>query len=382
MSDFRTGSSMQRFVAGLKFIAQFTVLGLALAFVLTRLFPEHFGEQSARTEASAPVAAASSFAEAVRRAGPWVVSISAERVVAASVAPIFGDPTWQRYSEASSPVQQLTRSLGSGVIMSADGYVLTNFHVIQGAQLIRIGLWDERVTSATLVGVDPATDLAVLKIDGSNFPTAKFADESKLEVGDVVLAIGNPYGLDRTVTMGVISATRRNILGRSRFENFLQTDAAVNDGNSGGALINTQGELVGINTANLGNGLSIGFAIPAAAAREVLQQIVKFGEVVRGWMGAVYFDVSYSPVAGGTASQRGVQITRLLRAGPADNAGLRPGDIVLTFDNQPVIDGADLRLREAALAPGTKVKVSVTRAGIPLNVEIELMRQPSTIQGG
>ncbi|MDZ4813180.1 MAG: trypsin-like peptidase domain-containing protein [Pseudomonadota bacterium] len=373
---------MQRFVAGFKFIAQFTVLGLALAFVLTRLFPEHFGEQSTRTETSAPVAATSSFAEAVRRAGPWVVSISAERVVAASVAPIFGDPTWQRYSEASSPVQQLTRSLGSGVIMSADGYVLTNFHVIQGAQLIRIGLWDERVTSATLVGVDPATDLAVLKIDGSNFPTAKFADESKLEVGDVVLAIGNPYGLDRTVTMGVISATRRNILGRSRFENFLQTDAAVNDGNSGGALINTQGELVGINTANLGNGLSIGFAIPAAAAREVLQQIVKFGEVVRGWMGAVYFDASYSPVAGGTASQRGVQITRLLRAGPADNAGLRPGDIVLAFDDQPVIDGADLRLREAALAPGTKVEVSVTRAGIPLNVEIELMRQPSTIQGG
>lgn len=371
---------MQRLASGLKFVAQFAVLGLALAFVLTRLFPDHFGAPSTATTAPPLPPAPASYAEAVRRAGPWVVSISAERVVASTLAPVFGDPTWRRFTDASSPVRQLTRSLGSGVIMSPDGYVLTNFHVVEGAQRIRIGLWDERVTEATLVGADRATDLAVLKIDGSNFPTAKFADEGKLAVGDIVLAIGNPYGFDRTVTMGVISATRRNNLGRTRFENFLQTDAAVNDGNSGGALINTQGELVGINTANLGDGLSIGFAIPAASAHEVLQQIVKYGEVIRGWMGAEYFDAPYSPASGGTAAQRGAQIAQLLQGGPAANAGLQPGDILLEFDGQPIADGADLRLREAALPPGTKVKVGALRAGIPVNVEIELMRQPGTIQ--
>jgi serine protease DegQ len=372
---------MQRFYSGLKFVAQFAVLGLALAFVLTRLFPDHFAANPTPVPLSTPTSPSpSSYAEAVRRAGPWVVSISAERMVAANVAPVFGDPTWRRFSDASSPVRQLTRSLGSGVIMSADGYVLTNNHVIEGAQLIRIGLWDERVTQAKLVGVDRGTDLAVLKIDGSNFPTAKFAEESKLAVGDIVLAIGNPYGLDRTVTMGVISATRRNNLGRTRFENFLQTDAAVNDGNSGGALINTQGELVGINTASLGNGLSIGFAIPATAAHEVLEQIVEFGEVIRGWMGAEYFDAPYSPANGDTAAQRGAQIAQLLAGGPADRAGLQPGDILLEFDDQPVADGADLRLREAALAPGTKVRVGVVRAGIPMGMEIELMRQPGPVQ--
>lgn len=371
---------MPRFVAGLKFVVQFAVIGLALAFVLTRLFPEHFGQPTPTPVAHVAVAAPASYAEAVRRAGPWVVSISAERVVAASVAPLFGDPTWRRYSEASSPVRQLTRSLGSGVIMSEDGYVLTNFHVIQGAQLIRIGLWDERVTSATLVGADPATDLAVLKIDGSKFPTATLADENKLEVGDVVLAIGNPYGFDRTVTMGVISATRRNNVASSRLGHFLQTDAAVNDGNSGGALINTEGELVGINTANLGDGLSIGFAIPALSAREVLQQIVDHGEVIRGWMGSIFFDAPYAPATGGNAAARGAQIAQLLTDGPAAKAGLRPGDIILAFDGEPVVDGADLRLREAALAPGTKVKVGASRAGIPLEVEVELVRQPSAAQ--
>lgn len=367
---------MSRVLPAIRFVAQFVVIGLALAFLLTLVFPERFGVQRKEPAPSRSEAPAS-YAEAVRRAGPWVVSISAESLVASSApAPVFGDPTWRRFSESSSPVQQLMRSLGSGVIMSNDGYVLTNLHVVKDAQLIRIGLWDERVTSAKLVGSDPATDLAVLKIEGSDFPAAQFADESKLAVGDVVLAIGNPYGYDRTVTMGVISATRRNT-GRRRFENFLQTDAAVNSGNSGGALINTQGELVGINSINLGEGLSIGLAIPAASARDVLQQIVKFGEVIRGWMGAEYFDAPFSPAGGNTAVQRGAQIARLLTGGPAANAGLRTGDIVMEFDGQPVIDGADLRLREAALAPGSKVTIGAVRAGIPLSIEIELMRQPS-----
>ena len=371
---------MQRLASFLKFMLQFTVLGLALAFVLTRLFPDHFGTAVKEAPISQPATAPVSYAPAVKRAGPWVVSISAERVVTSTAAPLFGDPTWRRYAESSSPVRQLERSLGSGVIMTTDGHVLTNMHVVAGAQFIRIGLWDERVTKATLVGGDIATDLAVLKIEGSNFPTAHFADEDALEVGDVVLAIGNPRGFDRTVTMGVISATRRNNLGSARFENFLQTDAAVNLGNSGGALINTQGELVGINTVYLGEGLSIGFAIPAESARDVLEQIIKFGEVIRGWMGAEYFDAPYSPAAGGTAAQRGALIAKLLKDGPADKAGLRAGDIVLEFNGQPVADGSDLRQREAVLAPGTKVKVGAVRAGIALSFELDLMRQPSRIQ--
>ncbi len=367
--------AMQRLASVLKFVAQFAVIGLALAFVLTRMFPEHFGGRNVPVPAQTTVAP-TSYSQAVKRAGPWVVSISAERLVTSSAAPLFGDPTWRRYAEASSPVRQLERVVGSGVIMTAEGHVLTNLHVVSGAQFIRIGLWDERVTTATLVGGDVATDLAVLKIEGSNFPTARYADESKLEVGDVVLAIGNPRGFDRTVTMGVISATRRNNLGSARFENFLQTDAAVNTGNSGGALINTQGELVGINTVYLGEGLSIGFAIPAESARDVLEQIVKFGEVIRGWMGAEYYDAPYSPAAGGTASQRGALVAKLLPDGPAAKAGLRPGDIVLEFNGKPVADGADLRMSEAELAPGTKVKLAATRAGIPLSFELELMRQP------
>lgn len=370
---------MSRLSSIVGFIVKFTIIGLALAFVLTRFFPDHFAPPPVPVQQNtSPLP--SSYADAVNRAGPWVVSIFTERVVTSNTAPLFGDPTWRRFSESSqSPVRQLERKLGSGVIMSTDGYVLTNRHVVAGAQFIRIGLWDERVTQATVVGSDLDTDLAVLKIEGDHFPTAKFADTDKLAVGDVVLAIGNPYGYDRTVTMGIISATKRNNLTRNltRFGNFLQTDAAVNSGNSGGALVNTQGELVGINTGNLGDGLSIGFAIPAEAAREVLEQIIKHGEVIRGWIGATYADAPFTPATGGMSSQRGAQVVQLLRAGPADKAGMKPGDVILEFDGQPITDAADLRLREAELSPGTKVKLSGTRIGIPFSVDLELIRSPN-----
>ncbi|PIV35661.1 MAG: peptidase S1 [Lysobacterales bacterium CG02_land_8_20_14_3_00_62_12] len=372
---------MSKLVAAVLFIAKFAVAGLAMAFLLTRLFPDRFGPLPPPPSSTPVPAAASSYAEAVNRAGPWVVSISAERLLNATAAPLFGDPAVRRFSEAAnSPVRQLERSLGSGVIFSADGYVLTNFHVVANAQRIRIGLWDERVTEATLVGGDLETDLAVLKIDGDHFPTATFADADKLAVGDVVLAIGNPYGYDRTVTMGIISATKRNNLGRTRFEDYLQTDAAVNSGNSGGALVNTRGELVGINTGNLRDGLSIGFAIPAQSAKEVLDKIVKYGEVIRGWMGAEYADAPYSPAEGSNAAQRGAQVALLLTAGPADLAGIKPGDIITEFDGQPVLDGTDLRLHEAALAPGTEVNVAGTRAGIPFSVPLKLIRRPGNLR--
>ena len=372
---------MNKLIPGLLFLGRYVVLGLALAFVLTRLFPNRFGRPQAPALAAPAANTPASYAEAVRRAGPWVVSISAERLLDAPSAGFLANPGWRQPEASRSPVRQLERSLGSGVIMTEDGYVLTNYHVVANAQLIRIGLWDERVTQASLVGGDLDTDLAVLKIDGSQFPMARFADAKRVEVGDVVLAIGNPYGYDRTVTMGIISATKRNNLGRTRFEDFLQTDAAVNSGNSGGALVNTRGELIGINTGNLRDGLSIGFAIPAQAARDVLDQIIQFGEVVRGWMGAEYADAPFSPAIGGQAGQRGAQLALLLQNGPADVAGIRVGDIITSFDGQQVMDGADLRMREAALAPGAKVKVSGTRAGVPFDTEVSLIRRPNGVRG-
>jgi len=372
---------MKRLIEALLFLGRYAILGLALAFLLTQLFPQRFGPRPQPTVAVPSLVASGSYAEAVRRAGPWVVSISAERLLNAPPAALLGNPAWRQPDSGSSPIRQLERSLGSGVIMTEDGYVLTNYHVVANAQLIRIGLWDERVTQASLVGGDLDTDLAVLKIEGSQFPTATFADASRVAVGDVVLAIGNPYGYDRTVTMGIISATKRNNLGRTRFEDFLQTDAAVNSGNSGGALVNTRGELVGINTGNLRDGLSIGFAIPAQAAREVLDQIIQFGEVVRGWMGAEYADAPFSPAVGSKIGQRGAQVALLLQDGPADVAGIRAGDIITSFDGLPVMDGSDLRTREAALPPGAKAKVTGTRAGVPFDTEVSLIRRPNGVRG-
>jgi serine protease DegS/serine protease DegQ len=264
------------------------------------------------------------------------------------------------------------------VIVSADGYVLTNNHVIARSNDIQVLLFDGRVASAQLVGGDEDTDLAVLKINATDLPTMKLTDSPVPLVGDVVLAIGNPFGFGKTVTMGVVSAVDRQ-LNQWTYEDFIQTDAAINVGNSGGALINAYGDLVGINTANLPQQYGaegIGFAIPVATAKTVLDQIIAKGIVVRGWIGIEYQRVSVAANSGLPAAARGAQVYDVYPQSPGAEAGLQPGDIILKFNDVELVDAVDLRKREAAAAPDSKVRLSGLRAGIPFDIELTLMQRP------
>ncbi|MEO8460435.1 MAG: trypsin-like peptidase domain-containing protein, partial [Dokdonella sp.] len=333
-----------------------------------------------------------SFSRAVMRASPAVVNIYANKLTPyRQLQPrVIVDPLTQRLLGTLSLGPLMNRrdqSLGSGVIFSSDGYVLTNNHVISGADDIQILLDDSRVAKAHIVGTDSETDLAVLKIDVDNLPTIAVAERGKLNVGDVVLAIGNPVGIGKTVTMGIISATDRQ-LRLSAYEDFIQTDASINAGNSGGALVNSLGELVGINTAVYprtttqdGRGTvtpgaeGIGFAIPVATVKAVLRQIIEHGSVVRGWFGAEYTDI---PVASTTApTRRGVSIVDLYPNGPAIAAGLKPGDLLLKLDGRDIVDLLDLRNREAALAPGTMAKLEGLRDGQSFAVEMTIAQRPT-----
>jgi len=372
---------MSRPLRVLAFLLQFATIGLALAFVLTRLFPDRFAAAPAATPPHVGAAVAS-YADAVARTAPSVVNIYANRVVTQPAWRIFSDPVFQRFSRMPyGPARRrLEQSLGSGVIVRDDGYVITNYHVIAGAEDIFLGLQDGRVAPANVIGADAESDLAVLKIDGANFPAMGFAQGESVRVGDVVLAIGNPVNLGHTVTMGIVSATGRSNLNLSRFEDFIQTDAAINEGNSGGALVNTAGELVGINTAaaitRVGQAQGISFAIPAAAARRVLDEIIDHGYVVRGWLGAEYADAAVSAAPTAAAGPRGVQLVAVLPSGPADTAGLRPGDVLQRYANADIEDEADLRSREAASAPGSVIEISGQRGGVPFSVNVTLVQRP------
>ncbi len=363
---------MAKLGRALMFVAQFATLGLALAFVLTRLVPG----LAPATGGAAPTPVAS-YHQAVQRAAPAVVNIFSLRVVTEPAYRIFGDPQMQRSYGVPFMRQRFDKTLGSGVLVSEDGYLLTNYHVVAGADDIYVGLYDGRVTKATVVGTDRDTDLAVLRVEGSNFPSARFASGAKpLEVGDVVLAIGNPFDVGQTVTLGIVSATGRDLPSLSRFEDFIQTDAAINFGNSGGALVNAEGELVGINTAQAATQSFIGFAIPAGAAQRVLQEILDHGYVVRGWMGADYAIAGASAAPTRDSVTRGVQIVALLAGGPAEKAGLRQGDVLLRFNGMEIEDERDLRSREAALKPGSTVVVEGTRSDIPFSMSVTLMELP------
>lgn len=387
---------------GLAFVARCVVLGLAIAFVFSLFAPELVGRmrqalgvgeppatetaatQTARNESS-PV----SYALAVAHASPAVVNIYANKVTTFRRLYRIPDPLTQRLLGALAlgpPMERHDQNLGSGVIFSADGYVLTNNHVISGADDIQILLDDGRVAQAKVIGTDAETDLAVLKIDAGNLPTIDVADQAAVNVGDVVLAIGNPVALGKTVTMGIVSATGRQ-LNMSAYEDFIQTDAAINAGNSGGALVNSLGELVGINTAvyprapsadgrsNYTPGTEgIGFAIPVTTAKTVLDQIIAHGRVVRGWIGADYTDM---PLANGGSREAGVTIVRVVADSPAAQAGLEPGDHLLKLDGTAITGQMDLRNREAALAPGTSVHIDGMRAGVPFRVELVLAERPA-----
>ena len=323
-----------------------------------------------------------SYADAVERAAPAVVNIYSSRVVERETHPLMSDPFFRQFFGRDAPARQrMLSSLGSGVIVSQDGYVLTNHHVISGADQIQVALRDGRETLAEVIGTDPESDLAVLKINLDNLPVIELSDSEDAVVGDVVLAIGNPFGVGQTVTMGIISATGRSHLGLSAYEDFIQTDAAINPGNSGGALINPQGGLVGINTAifsRSGGSQGIGFAIPANLARSILEQIVTNGRVIRGWLGIEAQELNQDLAASfGLKVPAGVIIAGVVSDGPADQAGLKPGDVLLKVDSSPVIDPRRTMSDIAAVSPGTELQVTVARNGSPLEVKIVVGERPT-----
>ncbi|KRE88495.1 peptidase S1 [Frateuria sp. Soil773] len=375
----------------LAFVARFVVLGLAVAFVVGLFWPGSGDRLRARfglaPAAQAPAATApagrgpASYADAVARAAPSVVNIYANKMVTEQAVRMYSDPVLQRLfgglptGPAYKRPQQV---LGSGVIVSAEGYVLTNNHVIANADDIQVLLYDGRIAKATLVGADEETDLAVLKIEAGNLPVIRIADQHAVRAGDVVLAIGNPLGLNQTVTMGIVSAIGRQLSSGSP-EDFIQTDAAINLGNSGGALVNAEGELVGINTLLIGkaaNAEGIGFAIPVDNAKKVLDQLIATGHVVRGWMGADYAFVPVAADSGLPAAARGAQVTDVYPGGPAALAGIQPHDILLRIGTDDILDPADLRRHEAALQPGSKVQVSGLRNGAPFHSEVTIAQRP------
>ena len=323
-----------------------------------------------------------SFAPAVALAAPAVVNIHTTKRVNVSRFPLPVDPAMRQFFEQMPGMsqQQQTTSLGSGVIVSGRGYVLTNLHVIDGADEILIALRDGRQTPAKVMGSDRDSDVAVLKIDLKDLPELPLYVETLPRVGDVVLAIGNPFGVGQTVTMGIVSALGRDGLGINTYENFIQTDAAINPGNSGGALVDAQGRLIGLNTAiysKTGGSLGIGFAIPAAAVQLVMDQIVEFGFVKRGWLGIEPQDMTAELArAFGLTKASGVIIAGILRDGPAAKAGLKVGDIVQTIDQQRVDDTAKMMARIAAKAPGEKMTLGVYRSGKTIELQATAGMRP------
>lgn len=324
------------------------------------------------------------FGPVVRKVTPAVVNISATHVVRArnrAVDPLEEFFFGPFFRGPRMPQPRRRPALGSGVIVTADGYVLTNNHVVEDAEDITVTLNDKREFKAKVVGTDPRTDVAVLKVESSGLPTLPWSDSSKVELGDIVLAIGNPFGIGQTVTMGIIGATGRSVgIIEGGYEDFLQTDAAINPGNSGGALVNIKGELVGINTAIIsgsGGNQGIGFAIPSNLARFVMDQIVKTGKVTRGYIGAQLQEITPQLAeAFGLKSTQGVVITEVMPDSPGARAGLKPGDIVLEYNKTPVTDLQHFRLRVAQTPPGTRVTLLINREGKTLELPVVLGTLP------
>ncbi len=383
---------LQRLGRGLTFIAGSIVGGLALAFVIVALHPSLIQRPGAppvrpapRASVSAPAAperreppALVSYASAVKRAAPAVVNIYTARVVTEQVNPFpFGGLFGNLLPEYRQRVQ---RSLGSGVIVDAHGHIVTNYHVIANAAAIRVQLADGRIAVPRIVGVDPDTDLAVLQISLPNLPVIPFGRSDELRVGDVVLAIGNPLGLSQTVTHGIVSATGRADLGISTFEDFIQTDAPINFGNSGGALVNSNGQLIGINTAIAAKNLGvegIGFAIPVDMVRGVLRDIIKYGKVIRGWIGIVPEDVSESEAQQAGLAHGGVVIINLYVGSPAQKAGLTRGDLIQAINGTPVHSAEGALVRIANQKPGSSIRISVQRGTSTQTVTVKVKEQPT-----
>ena len=374
--------------------AQACTLCLAALFVVATLRPDLLPRFTQRAgsvvlmQQSAPTTVAAvdanrnlTFADAARTATPSVVNIYSSKVVR-SRNPVLDDSILKRYFPDLAERAQSRRAtnLGSGVIVAPEGYILTSYHVVEGADDIEVVLSDGRQLQARIRGSDPESDLAVLKAEGSNLPAITFAAPETLQVGDVVLAIGNPFGFGSTVTLGIVSALGRNQLGINRFEDFIQTDAAINPGNSGGALVDAGGHLVGINStiySQTGGSMGIGFAIPVSLAKTVLTQIIKDGEVTRGWLGIEPQAITRETAEALALSRvDGVLIRGVQQNGPADRAGVLPRDVVLEIGGRPTPDVPQLLARIAELAPGSSAKVSMWRGGKPVELDVTVGRRP------
>lgn len=322
-------------------------------------------------------AAAVGFSEAAKRAAPTVVSVVTSKSAARN--PRRSDP-WFRYFFGDQDNGGAQSGVGSGVIVSQDGYVLTNNHVVDRMDDIEVMLTDGRKARAKIIGTDPESDLAVLKIDLDKLPTISFGNSDTLQVGDAVLAIGNPFGVGQTVTSGIVSALGRNQLGINTFENFIQTDAAINPGNSGGALVDANGNLMGINSAiysRSGGNMGIGFAIPVSTARQVMDSLIKEGQVVRGWIGVEPRDLT--PEIAETFNlpvKEGVLITGVLHNGPAAKGGMRPGDVVVRVATSKVVNTSQLLNAVASLKPGSSVQVEVQRGDQIKTLDVKVVQRP------
>ncbi|WP_269509363.1 S1C family serine protease [Burkholderia sp. IMCC1007] len=379
------------------FFAQAVTVLLALMFIVVTLKPQWLQRQGQLgKQLATPIVAlrevapgiggapaTTSYAEAAQKAMPAVVNVFSSKDGSLPPDPRAKDPLFRYFfgdRNARKRQDEPAANLGSGVIVSPEGYILTNQHVVDGADQIEVALADGRTATAKVIGSDPETDLAVLKINMTNLPTITLGRSDQSRVGDVVLAIGNPFGVGQTVTMGIISALGRNHLGINTFENFIQTDAPINPGNSGGALVDVNGNLLGINTAiysRSGGSLGIGFAIPVSTARTVLESIITNGSVTRGWIGVEPQDVTPEIAESfGLQQKSGAIVAGVLQGGPADKAGIKPGDILVSVNGEQITDTTKLLNTVAQIKPGTPTKVHVVRKGKEFDVSVVIGKRP------
>jgi len=371
--------------------AQATKVALAVLLVVSALRPDllklqratnadvtisESREKAAQRPELSPLQV-NSYRAAVQRALPAVVNVSTSKE--ATRNPFMDDPIFRRFF-GDQPENERQQALGSGVIVGAEGYILTNHHVVSGADEIDVSLFDGRQAKARIVGTDPESDLAVLKVELEKLPAITFGRLDQVSVGDVVLAIGNPFGVGQTVTMGIVSGLGRRGLGINTFENFIQTDAAINQGNSGGALVDTSGNLIGINTAILsrtGGSLGIGFAIPVSEARQVMEQIVATGSVTRGWVGVEVQDLTPELVESfRLPDTKGVLIANVVDGGPAQRAGVKAGDVLVEVAGKPVGDTATMLNVVAAVQPGKTATLKLLRNGKPMSLSLTVGKRP------
>lgn len=372
----------------LRFYGWPIAVGLLLALLIVQRYPLWFGLDGQNVQIQqAPSYGAQqqgpvSYADAVEHAAPAVANLYTAKLVSKPAQPLVTDPQFQRFFGHNLPRQQrMESSLGSAVLMSKDGYLLTNNHVVADADQIVVALKDGRETQAQLVGSDPETDLAVLKIDLPDLPAITLGRSEKIRTGDVSLAIGNPFGVGQTVTMGIISAKGRNRLGLNTYEDFIQTDAAINPGNSGGALVDAYGNLIGINTAifsRSGGSQGIGFAIPTQLALEVMSAIIEHGQVIRGWLGVEVQPLTPELAESfGLHDRPGIVVAGLYRSGPAEQAGLQLGDVILSIDGEPSGDGRRAMNQVARSKPGQSIQLEIQRDGQHLTLSAKVGVRPA-----